>query len=103
MAYILKKKIANRKNYGNSRNLDQIDWIVLHYTANDGDTDENNGNYFANNIVQASAHYFVDSNSITQSVPDGLFYTILPMTAIQMKTMVIILPIILYKLLHIIL
>ena len=71
MAYILKKKIANRKNYGNSRSLNQIDWIVLHYTANDGDTDENNGNYFANNIVQASAHYFVDSNSITQSVPDN--------------------------------
>lgn len=71
MAYILKKKIANRKNYGNSRSLNQIDWIVLHYTANDGDTDENNGSYFANNIVQASAHYFVDSNSITQSVPDN--------------------------------
>lgn len=71
MAYTMKKKIANRKNYGNIRNLSQIEWIVLHYTANDGDKDENNGNYFANNIVKASAHYFVDSDSITQSVPDN--------------------------------
>lgn len=71
MSYVYKKKIANRKNYGGKRSLSKIKWIVLHFTGNNGDTDENNGNYFANNIVKASAHYFVDSDSVTQSVPDN--------------------------------
>lgn len=63
--------LANKKNYGGIRNLKDIKFIVIHYTANDGDTDEGNGSYFGNNNVGASAHYFVDSNSITQSVPDN--------------------------------
>ena len=67
----IKTKTANRANYGNSRNTSGIKYIVIHYTANDGDTDENNGKYFANNVVKASAHYFVDDDSITQSVPDN--------------------------------
>ena len=71
MAYKLKKKLANRKNYGASRKISAVKYIVIHYTANDGDTDEGNGNYFHNNIVKASAHYVVDSDSVTQSVPDG--------------------------------
>ena len=62
---------ANKKNYGRSRNLSSIKYIVVHYTANDGDTDENNGKYFKNNAVGSSAHYFVDDDSITQSVPDN--------------------------------
>lgn len=70
MSYIYKKRIANRKNYGSQRSTSQIKYIILHYTANDGDTDENNGIYFKRNIVEASAHYFVDSDSVTQSVPD---------------------------------
>lgn len=70
MAYKLKKKIANKKNYGSKRKISSIKYIAIHYTANDGDTDERNANYFHNNIVKASAHYFVDSDSITQSVPD---------------------------------
>ena len=70
MAYVLKTNIANKANYGAKRSLDKIKYIVIHYTANDGDTDENNGKYFANNIVKASAHYFVDDDSVTQSVPD---------------------------------
>lgn len=71
MSYILKKKIANKANYGGVRSLSKIKYIVIHYTSNDGDTDEANANYFKNNIVRASAHYFVDSNSVTQSVPDN--------------------------------
>ena len=71
MAYTFKEKIANKNNYGGQRNLSVIKYIVIHYTANDGDTDEGNGNYFKNNIVKASAHYFVDDDSITQSVPDN--------------------------------
>lgn len=64
-------KYALKSNYGNFRNTKNIKYIVIHYTANDGDTAENNGKYFARNKVGASAHYFVDSDSITQSVPDN--------------------------------
>lgn len=67
----LKTNLANKSNYGSSRSTSKIKYIVIHYTANDGDTDENNGKYFKNNVVKASAHYFVDSDSITQSVPDN--------------------------------
>lgn len=66
----IKTHLADKRNYGGKRALSNIKFIVMHYTANDGDTDENNGKYFANNYVGASAHYFVDGNSITQSVPD---------------------------------
>ena len=71
MGYVVKTKLANKSNYGGKRSADVIKYIVIHYTANDGDTDENNGKYFANNIVKASAHYFVDDDSVTQSVPDN--------------------------------
>ena len=67
----IKTKLAARANYGNKRLPSAIKYIVIHYTANDGDSDEGNANYFANNIVNASAHYFVDGDSITQSVPDN--------------------------------
>lgn len=70
MAYTLKEHLTNRLNYGEKRDVSAIKYIAIHYTSNDGDTDENNGKYFANNVVQASAHYFVDSNSVTQCVPD---------------------------------
>lgn len=66
----IKTNLANRKNYGNIRSSGDIKFIVIHYTANDGDTDENNGKYFANNVVKSSAHYFVDDDSITCSVPE---------------------------------
>ena len=67
----IKTNIAHRGNYGDLRAVSNIKYIVIHYTANDGDTDENNGVYFKNNDVDASAHYFVDDDSITQSVPDN--------------------------------
>ena len=70
MAYTLKTKLANKSNYGDARETKNIKYLVVHYTGNDGDTDENNGKYFANNVVKASAHYFVDDDSVTQSVPD---------------------------------
>ena len=71
MSYTLKTNIANKKNYGNERTTSKIKYIVIHYTGNDGDTDEANTNYFKNNIVNASAHYFVDDDSVTQSVHDN--------------------------------
>lgn len=67
---IVKTMLANKRNYGGSRPTSNIKYIVIHYTANDGDTDENNANYFKNNVVGSSAHYFVDDDSATQSVPD---------------------------------
>lgn len=67
----IKTNLAHKGNYGGIRPLSQIKYIVIHYTANDGDTDENNGLYFKNNDVDASAHYFVDDDSITSSVPEN--------------------------------
>ena len=66
----IKTDLANKSNYGGTRSTSVIKYIVVHYTGNDGDTDENNANYFQNNVVEASAHYFVDDDSITQTVPD---------------------------------
>lgn len=67
---IRKTNLADRSNYGNKRSTSNIKYIVYHYTANDGDTDEANGKYFDGPNRNASAHYFVDDDSITQSVPD---------------------------------
>lgn len=61
--------LARATNKGGKRFLSSIKYIVIHYTANDGDHDTNNGNYFKNNTVYASAHDFVDSDSVTHSVP----------------------------------
>lgn len=69
--YTLKTDLADKSNYGSARSTSDIKYIVWHYTANDGDTDEANGNYFNGANRNASAHYFVDDDSITQSVPDN--------------------------------
>jgi len=63
--------LADKSNYGSSRSLDKIRGLVIHYTANDGDTDEGNAHYFQGKGRDASAHYFVDDDSVTQSVPDN--------------------------------
>ena len=68
----IKSNIANPMNYGRLRKFSEIKYIVIHFTANDGDTDESNGRYFTNVLPsKASAHYFVDDDSITRSVPDN--------------------------------
>lgn len=71
MTYTLKECFANPNNFGKQRNTSDIKYICIHYTANDGDSDEANGNYFKNGIRNASAHYFVDSDSVTRSVADN--------------------------------
>lgn len=58
------------KNCGGTRKKEDIRFLVYHYTGNDGDRGMNNAIYYRDNVVQASAHYFVDDNSITQSVGD---------------------------------
>ncbi len=66
----IKRNLAHPSNFGGTRPLADIRYIVIHYTGNDGDSDENNGIYFGREPVGVSAHYFVDSDSVTQSVPD---------------------------------
>lgn len=64
-------KGCNPSNYRKGREF-PVHWIVLHFTANNGDTAKNNADYFANNAnLRASAHYFVDPNEIYQSVKDS--------------------------------
>ena len=70
MSYKIKEQLANSGNYGGSRNASQIRYLVYHYTGNDGDRAANNAKYFQNNIVKASAHYFVDDTTVWRSVPD---------------------------------
>ena len=67
----IKENIASSSNFGPARDIKNIKYIVIHYTANDGDTDEANANYFKTGGRNASAHYFVDDNSITRSVKDN--------------------------------
>ena len=71
MGYVMKKKPARKENYGGTRSIAAIKYIVIHFTGNDGDSDEANAKYFHDRIVKASAHYFVDGNSVTQSVSDN--------------------------------
>ena len=63
------KLLANKSNYTKGR-TQSIKYIVIHYTANDGDTAKGNCNYFKGVNRNASAHYFVDENNIYQSVED---------------------------------
>ena len=62
-------KQCNSSNYQECNSRD-IEYIVIHYTANKGDTAKNNVDYFAREVTKTSAHYFVDSKSIWQSVHD---------------------------------
>lgn len=62
---------ADSSNYYSGRGGNSIKYIVMHYTANDGDTDEGNAHYFQGAGRRASAHYFVDEDSVTQSVRDN--------------------------------
>ena len=63
-------KQANGANFAHGR-TQPIQFLVIHYTANNGDTVQNNLDYFAGNAVGASAHYFVDENGYGQSVKDA--------------------------------
>mgnify|MGYP000497290704 FL=1 len=62
---------ASKEKYGVTWSLSNIKYIVLHYTANDVDTSMSNAKYFASGSRGASAHYFVDSKNIVQSVKDN--------------------------------
>ena len=64
---------CNPGNRGGYRPLSAIKYIVIHYTANKWDSAKSNLNYFKNNVVKASANYFVDSKTIGISVPDEIY------------------------------
>lgn len=48
-----------------------VQYIVIHSTGNTNDTAKNNADYFYRADRQASAHYFVDDNSIWQVVEEN--------------------------------
>ena len=62
-------KQAHTGNYQKGR-TQPVEYIVVHYTANTGDTAQNNLDYFARTKTGTSAHYFVDENEVCQSVQD---------------------------------
>ena len=62
-------KQAHAGNYKKGRS-GGIQYIVVHYTANRGDTAKNNADYFARAVTETSAHYFVDEKEVWQSVKD---------------------------------
>lgn len=62
-------KQAHLGNYQKGR-TQPIEYIVVHYTANKGDTAQNNLDYFARAKTGTSAHYFVDENEVCQSIQD---------------------------------
>ena len=65
-------KQAHSGNYRRAaRGKEDIRYLVLHFTANDGDTAKNNADYFARAEISTSAHYFVDENEVWQSVHDA--------------------------------
>lgn len=77
MSYTQKQIFANKGNYGSKRDTKNIKYLVYHYTGNAGDTAENNAKYFQNNVVKASANYFVDDTTVVESVPvDYMPYSI---------------------------
>lgn len=68
MSYVLFKYITDvNKTVKASRT---IKYIVVHYTGNKTDTAKNNAAYFKSVNRNASAHYFVDKNTVYQSVED---------------------------------
>lgn len=64
----MNSKLCNKSNYGGKRASTL--YLVIHYTSNRGDTAKNNADYFARENVGASAHFFVDENSVWSSVPE---------------------------------
>jgi hypothetical protein len=62
---IIQKFISKNRSY---KKFSPIG-IVVHETANPGDNNEIEFSYFNNNDVSASAHLFVDTNSVMQMIP----------------------------------
>ena len=63
----IKEKLSHSSNFRVGRR-EAIQYIVIHYTAGNGDTAWGNANFFQNNVIYASANYFVDEFDIYCSV-----------------------------------
>lgn len=62
---------CNKANFRVGR-TQPVRYIVMHYTANNGDTAKNNCDYYHRvGGLQASAHYFCDEHGAMQSVREG--------------------------------
>lgn len=61
--------ICDPRNYRRGR-TEPVQYLVIHYTGNKGDTAENNARYYAATFLQTSAHYFVDESHIVRSVAE---------------------------------
>ncbi len=58
-------------NYESGRYGYDVEYIVMHYTAGNGDTAAGNANYFRDVMRNASAHYFVDRSEVVQVVSEN--------------------------------
>jgi len=63
----IKQRLDSDDHYSNQN---KVEYLVIHDTGNANDSDEGNANYFCTGTRNASAHYFVDDDSITQVVLD---------------------------------
>lgn len=67
----IKERISHESNFAKGDGKRPIRFVVLHFTANDGDTAAGNANYFASPNRKASAHYFVDEKEAYKTVRNG--------------------------------
>ena len=72
MTKFIWKPITNGNNFGGRRPKSAVQYIAIHWTANEEETATalNHYFYFQNHSVGASAHYFVDHSKIIQIVGD---------------------------------
>lgn len=64
-------KQAHSSNFKSVR-TNSVKYLVIHYTSNDGDTAKNNVDYYARTAnLKASAHFYVDTKEVWQSVKEG--------------------------------
>mgnify|MGYP003371594627 FL=1 len=66
----INKLIAHSSNFTKGRKQ-KIQFLVIHYTANNGDLAKSNCNYFKSPNRNASAHYFVDEKEIWKSIENN--------------------------------
>ena len=48
----MKQNLARKENYGSERSTADIKYLVIHYTSNDGDSDESNGKYLLGKLLK---------------------------------------------------
>jgi N-acetylmuramoyl-L-alanine amidase CwlA len=67
----IEKIKAKSVSYGPMRALSEIEYQVIHYTGNNGDTAQGNGKYFRDsNTRAAGAHFFISQNGdVVESIP----------------------------------